>query len=100
MAVASVLVEPEVKCQCQVCWWEQQFSDSDKCIGGNRSSVAVASVLGRTEVNTLTGHTVGRCYLPDRGGRFPLDINVYAISNFLTSSLVLDIFFVCEIVCN
>ena len=38
------------KWQCQVCWWEQKFSGSDKCIGGNRSSVAVASVLMGTEV--------------------------------------------------
>ena len=48
--------------------------------------------------NTLMGHTVGRCDLPERAGRFSPDINVYAISNFLTSSLVLDIFFWYEIV--
>ena len=35
------------------------------------------------------GHAVGRCDLPDRAGHFLPDINVYAISNFLTSSLVL-----------
>ena len=51
------------------------------------------STKDRTLLNSLTGHTVGRCDLPDRAGNFPPDINVYAISNFLTSSLVLDIFF-------
>ena len=43
--------------------------------------------------NTLTGHAVGLCDLPDRAGHFLPDINVHAISNFLPSSLVLDIFF-------
>ena len=44
-------------------------------------------------LNTLTGHAVGHCDLPDRAGRFPPDTNDHAISNFLTSSLVLDSFF-------
>ena len=44
-------------------------------------------------LNTLTGHTVGRCDLLDWAGHFPPNINVYATSNFLTSSLVLDIVF-------
>ena len=39
------------------------------------------------------GHAVGRCDLLYRARHFLPDINVYAISNFLTSSLVLDIFF-------
>ena len=38
-------------------------------------------------LNTLTGRP------PDRAGRFPPDTNDHAISNFLTSSLVLDSFF-------
>ena len=51
-------------------------------------------------INTLMGHVVSRCDLPDRAGRVPPDINVYAIFNFLTSSLVLDLFFWYEIVRN
>ena len=38
-------------------------------------------------------HAVDRCDLPDRAGHFLPDINVYAISNFLPSSFVLDFFF-------
>ena len=43
VAVASVLDGTEVQWQWQVCWREQKFSG--KCVGGNRSSVAVSIVL-------------------------------------------------------
>ena len=56
--------------------------------------------FGKRHFNTLTGYAVDRCDLPDRAGHFPPDINVYAISNFLPSSFVLNRFFLYQIVCN
>ena len=56
--------------------------------------------MANNQINTLTGHAVGRCDLPDQAGHFLPDKNVYTISNFLTSSLVIDIFSWYEIVRN
>ena len=53
----------------------------------------VSRAAGPMIFNTFTGHAVDRCDLPDRAGHFPPDIKVYAISNFLPSSFVLDLFF-------
>ena len=53
----------------------------------------LATLVKLTCINTLAGHAVGCCDLPDQVRHFLPDINVYAISNFLTSSFVLDIYF-------
>ena len=44
-------------------------------------------------INTLTGHADDCCDLPAQASHFSPDINVYAISNFIPSSFVLDRFF-------
>ena len=61
---------------------------------------AIPNIAVYDRVNTLTGCAVDAASVPIQAGHFHHNVNVYAISNFLPSSFVLDHFFWYQIVQN